>query len=102
MNASGYLAVAVCITICGLAAGGIVGLRRFTASRLARPALAGPRGRSGRGRRDAGASALEWAVISAILITAAVLIGGVIYNVVNEKKDDINSCGSLGADAQSC
>jgi hypothetical protein len=99
MNDSWYLAVALCITICGLAAGGIAGLRRFTASRLARPAPAGPRGR---GRRDTGASALEWAVISAILITAAVLIGGVIYNVVNQKKDAINSCGSLGADAQSC
>jgi len=51
---------------------------------------------------DRGASALEWAVISAILVTAAVIIGGVIYNVVSNKSDDIQACGSLGASAESC
>ena len=58
-----------------------------------------------RGRRrrdDCGASALEWAVISAILVTAAVIIGGVIYNVVSDKSKDIQACGSLGASAESC
>jgi Flp pilus assembly pilin Flp len=53
-------------------------------------------------RDDRGASALEWAVISAILVTAAVIIGGVIYNVVSNKSDDIQACGSLGASAESC
>jgi hypothetical protein len=42
--------------------------------------------------RDLGASALEWAVISAILVTAAVLIGGIVYRVVSEKGDEINNC----------
>jgi Flp pilus assembly pilin Flp len=55
-----------------------------------------------RHRDDRGASALEWAVISAILVTAAVIIGGVIYNVVQDKSNQIESCGALGADAQSC
>lgn len=60
------------------------------------------RHRGRRRRGDHGASALEWAVISAILVTAAVIIGGVIYNVVSDKSDAIEACGSLGANAESC
>lgn len=55
-----------------------------------------------RRHRDRGASALEWAVISAILVTAAVIIGGVIYTVVDNKSNDIKACGALGANAESC
>jgi hypothetical protein len=42
--------------------------------------------------RDLGASALEWAIISAILVTASVLIGGIVYNVVKKKGQDLEDC----------
>jgi len=38
-----------------------------------------------------GASAVEWAIISAIVVAAAVLIGGAIKSVVEGKKDDMCS-----------
>ncbi len=42
-------------------------------------------------RRDNqwGASAIEWAIISAIVVTAAVLIGGAIKAAVDGKKNDM-------------
>lgn len=51
--------------------------------------------------RELGASALEWAVISAIVVTAAVLIGTVIYNVVTKKTTAISNCGSVANNATS-
>ncbi len=36
-----------------------------------------------------GASAVEWAVISAIVVTAAVLIGMTIKTLVSNKKDEL-------------
>jgi hypothetical protein len=53
-------------------------------------------------RRDLGASALEWAIISAILVTAAVLIGGIVYKVVADKGKILEDCGgkSIGAGAE--
>lgn len=45
-------------------------------------------------RRDLGASALEWAIISAILVTASVLIGGIVYGVVKQKGDDLQKCAN--------
>lgn len=42
--------------------------------------------------KELGATALEWAVISAIVITAAVVIGGIIYNIVSKKGDQLKSC----------
>ena len=49
--------------------------------------------------RELGASALEWAVISAIVVTAAVLIGSVIYSVVKTKTGDITKCGGTANSA---
>jgi Flp pilus assembly pilin Flp len=37
-----------------------------------------------RQRSERGASALETAIIAAVLIAAAVLIGGIVYNKVND------------------
>jgi hypothetical protein len=53
-------------------------------------------------RRDLGASALEWAIISAILVTASVLIGGIVYGVVKQKGDDLKQCANttLGGQCQ--
>lgn len=52
--------------------------------------------------RDLGASALEWAIISAILVSAAVLIGGIIYNVIKNKGADLTKCGSAAPGATGC
>lgn len=41
------------------------------------------------GRSELGASALEWAIISAIVVGLAVVITAVIQNVVNEKAGEI-------------
>jgi Flp pilus assembly pilin Flp len=51
---------------------------------------------------DRGATALEWAVISAILVTAAVLVGGIVYNVVSNKSKAIEQCGGAGVTAAGC
>lgn len=49
-----------------------------------------------RHRRDNqwGASAIEWAIISAVIVTAAILIGNAIFDAVNNKKSDM--CGEEG------
>lgn len=58
----------------------------------ARPGALGPRP-SGRGPgRDAGASALEWAVIAAIVVVAATLIGGAVYKIVQTKSEELTKC----------
>ena len=43
-------------------------------------------------RRDLGASALEWAIIAAIAVVIATVIGAVVYNVVQKKGSDLNNC----------
>jgi hypothetical protein len=53
-------------------------------------------------RRDLGASALEWAIISAIVVTAAVIIGGIIYNVVKTKGDTLEKCANQPVGAKNC
>lgn len=51
---------------------------------------------------DRGATALEWAVISMILLTAAIFIGGVVYRVVQDRAAKIDSCGSAPVGADGC
>jgi hypothetical protein len=53
-------------------------------------------------RRDLGASALEWAIISAILVTASVLIGGIIYKVVQDKGNTLRDCANQPVGAANC
>lgn len=45
-------------------------------------------------KRDLGASALEWAIIAAIAVVIASIIGVVVYNVVQKKGQDINKCAA--------
>ena len=52
--------------------------------------------------RDRGASALEWAIISAIVVTAAVVIGGIIYNVVQDKGATLENCANQPVGAKNC
>ena len=42
--------------------------------------------------RELGASALEWALIAAVSVVMASVIGVVIYNVVDTKSQNINTC----------
>lgn len=60
-------------------------------SRLARVLSARARRAAAQGR-DAGASALEWAVIAAIVVVAATLIGGAVYKIVQTKSAELTKC----------
>lgn len=53
-----------------------------------------------RGARDAGASALEFAIIAAIVVVAASVIGAVIYNVVETKSTDLQTCADQAVSAK--
>lgn len=44
--------------------------------------------------RDLGASALEWAIIAAIAVVIATVIGAVIYNVVKDKGTKLQNCAN--------
>lgn len=44
------------------------------------------------GQRERGASALEWALIAAIAVVAATLIGTAVYNAVSNKADQVGTC----------
>jgi hypothetical protein len=44
--------------------------------------------------KDRGASALEWAIIAAISVVMATVIGAVIYHVVSSKSSDIQNCAN--------
>ena len=65
---------------------------------FARTARAGRR--AGRGPRDAGASALEFAIIGAIVVVAASVIGAVIYNIVDTKATQLETCAGQTIDAK--
>jgi hypothetical protein len=52
--------------------------------------------------RDRGASALEWAVISAIVVTAAVVIGGIVVKVVQDKGSTLERCANQPVGANGC
>ncbi len=45
-------------------------------------------------QRDRGASAIEWAIIAAVAVVIASLIGAVIYNVVKSKGTDLQNCAN--------
>lgn len=42
--------------------------------------------------KSRGASALEWAIISAILVTAAILIGNAVYSRVQSSSSKLDDC----------
>jgi Flp pilus assembly pilin Flp len=43
---------------------------------------------------DEGASALEWAIIAAILVVAATTIGAIIFNIVKDKGSTLEQCAN--------
>jgi Flp pilus assembly pilin Flp len=44
-----------------------------------------------------GASVLEWALIAAVVVVAASIIGAVIFNIVNDKSSQLNDCANQPA-----
>lgn len=61
----------------------VVYLRAMAGARIARMRAAG--------ERDRGASAIEWAIITAILALLAITIGAVITKKVTDKANTINT-----------
>jgi Flp pilus assembly pilin Flp len=58
------------------------------------------RGRIARAQRlraqdERGASVLEWALIAAVVVVAASIIGAVIFNIVTKKSNDLESCSNV-------
>lgn len=49
------------------------------------------------GARERGASALEWALIAAIVVVAATFIGAAVYNVVTDRAADMENCANQPA-----
>ena len=49
--------------------------------------------------RDAGASALEWAIIAAVVVVAASLIGGAVYKIVADKSEALEACANVAVGA---
>jgi Flp pilus assembly pilin Flp len=43
---------------------------------------------------ERGASVLEWALIAAVVVVAASIIGGVIFNIVQNKSADLEDCAN--------
>jgi len=46
---------------------------------------------------DIGASVLEWALIAAVVVVAASIIGAVIFNVVQDKSSELERCANVPA-----
>ena len=53
-------------------------------------------------RSDRGASALEWAIIAAVSVVIATIIGTIIYNVVQDKGKSITDCGAKAPGSGNC
>ena len=60
--------------------------------------LQGAMARSRQARRDErGASVLEWALIAAVVVVAASVIGAVIFNIVQNKSGQLEDCANQPA-----
>jgi Flp pilus assembly pilin Flp len=46
---------------------------------------------------EAGASVLEWALIAAVVVVAASIIGAVIFNIVQDKSSQLDNCANQPA-----
>lgn len=48
-------------------------------------------------RDEAGATVLEWALIAAVVVVAASIIGAVIFNIVTDKSNQLDDCANQPA-----
>lgn len=51
----------------------------------------------GRQRDERGATVLEWALIAAVVVVAASIIAAVIFNIIETKSNDLESCANQPA-----
>lgn len=58
--------------------------------------------RLGATARDRGASAIEFAIIAAVVVVAASVIGGVIYNIVDTKSEQLDQCANQPIGSAAC
>ena len=58
-------------------------------------ALSARAGRAAASGRDAGASALEWAIIAAVVVVAASVIGGAVYKIVQTRSTALETCATV-------
>lgn len=66
---------------------------------LAAILVQGLHSRALRKRDEGGASVLEWALIAAVVVVAASIIGAVIFNIVQTKSAKLNDCANKAAGA---
>lgn len=52
--------------------------------------------------RDRGASAIEFAIIAAVVVVAASVIGGVIFNIVQDKSTQLDQCANQPIGSEAC
>ena len=52
--------------------------------------------------RDRGASALEFAIIAAVVVVAASVIGAVVYNIVDSKSSQLEECANQPVGSPAC
>jgi len=50
-------------------------------------------------RDERGASVLEWALIAAVVVVAASVIGAVVFNIVTNKSGELEDCANKPAGA---
>ncbi|HET6563479.1 MAG TPA: hypothetical protein VFG72_16540 [Marmoricola sp.] len=53
----------------------------------------------GRRRNEIGATVLEWALIAAVVVVAASVIAGVIFQIVQDKGEALKTCANQPAGA---
>lgn len=56
----------------------------------------------GRSAVDRGASAIEFAIIAAVVVVAASLIGGIVYKIVDTKGKQLNACADQPIGTANC
>lgn len=51
---------------------------------------------------ERGASAIEWVVITAILVIAVSIVGAIVMNIVQSRADQLESCADTAATGEEC
>lgn len=61
------------------------------------PEIPEPPVTTARRRDERGATVLEWALIAAVVVVAASIIAAVIFNIIETKSQDLESCANQPA-----
>lgn len=55
-----------------------------------------------RAAEDRGASAIEWVVIAAVVVAIISVVGGILYNALQDRANDVEDCISGINGSQNC